>query len=165
MIAAMTAVRSAASDIAKRAMKRLSTALPAAADKNAEQHASDKHDHRCAERALFHFLDVGLRRSLGFAPAALGRCAKLVCRVRATIAGGILQNFRDLHKVGTQILQLGAQRLNVCVCAAHGVLGVLAHAGPFRNESPLRRYGATFRFTSISLTPSYRTAKDAPSGP
>src|SRR5438445_10082817 len=105
MMAAMTAIRSAASEIARRVMKRLSTALPAAADKNAEQHARDKHDHRRAERALFHFFDDGLRRALGFAPAALGRSAKLVRGVRAPIAGGILQNFRDLHKVGTQILQ------------------------------------------------------------
>src|SRR5258706_5335041 len=100
MITAMTAIRSAASEIAKRAIKRLSTALPAAADKNAEQHAGDKHNHRCAERALFHFFDNGLCGALGFAPAALGGCAKLVCGVRAAISSRILYEFRDLHQVG-----------------------------------------------------------------
>src|SRR6476661_9426086 len=109
MIAAITAIRSTASEIAKRAMKRLSTALPAAADKNAEQHAGDKDDHCRAERALFHFVDNGLRRALRFAPAALGRGPELICRVRPSIDCGILKNFRDLHKIGTQILQFGAQ--------------------------------------------------------
>src|SRR5882757_8356611 len=107
MIAATRAISSAASEIAKRAKKRLSTELPAAADKNPEQNAGDKYDHRRAQRAVFHFFDHGLRRALGLAPAAFGCGPELVRRVRAPVASRVLQDFRDLHEIPTQVFQFG----------------------------------------------------------
>src|SRR3954463_12650819 len=106
----MSAIRITASEIARRAKNRLNTALPAAADQQPEQHAGDEHDHRRAERALFHLVDHTLRRALGFAPAALRGFTNLISSFGAALPGGVFEDFTDLGEIGAQIPQFVAER-------------------------------------------------------
>src|SRR5262245_66591050 len=101
----MTAIRTAASEIAKRKKNRLTTALPAAAEQEAEQHASDEDHHGGAERALLHFLEHRLGRALGFGPAALRGLTDAVGGLGAAALRRVLQDFGDPREVGAQVFQ------------------------------------------------------------